>query len=41
MDSFIHGRRVVDRGALTTVELPRLLRESRRLAADLVRGAER
>jgi cytosine/adenosine deaminase-related metal-dependent hydrolase len=39
--SFIHGRRVVDRGALTTVELPRLLRESRRLAADLVRGAER
>jgi cytosine/adenosine deaminase-related metal-dependent hydrolase len=39
--SFIHGRRVVDHGALTTVELPRLLRESRRLAGDLVRGPDR
>jgi len=36
--SFINGRRVVDRGALTTVELPRLLQQTRRLAADMVRG---
>lgn len=39
--SFINGRRVVDRGALTTVELPRLLQRTRRLAADMVRGASR
>jgi cytosine/adenosine deaminase-related metal-dependent hydrolase len=34
--SFIHGRRVVDRGELTTLELPRLQREVNRLAAELV-----
>jgi len=38
--SFINGRRVVDRGALTTVELPRLLQQTRRLAADMVRGPD-
>jgi cytosine/adenosine deaminase-related metal-dependent hydrolase len=39
--SFIHGRRVVDRGALTTVELPRVLHQTRRLAAEMMRGPER
>ena len=39
--SFINGRRVVDQGALTTVELPRLLQQTRRLAADMVRGQGR
>jgi 8-oxoguanine deaminase len=37
--SFINGRRVVDRGVLTTVELPRVLRQTQRLAAELMRGA--
>jgi 8-oxoguanine deaminase len=37
--SFINGRRVVDRGTLTTVELPRLLHQTQRLAADMMRGA--
>jgi cytosine/adenosine deaminase-related metal-dependent hydrolase len=39
--SFINGRRVVDRGSLTTVELPRLLRQTQRLAAEMVRGRDR
>lgn len=39
--SFINGRRVVDRGVLTTVELPRVLRQAQRLAAELVRGTDR
>src|ERR1700730_12248167 len=34
--SFINGRKVVDRGCLTTVELPRLLLQTRRLAAKMV-----
>jgi cytosine/adenosine deaminase-related metal-dependent hydrolase len=36
--SFINGRRVVDRGCLTTVELPRLLQQTRRLATDMILG---
>jgi 8-oxoguanine deaminase len=36
--SFIHGRKVVDRGQLTTVELPRLVENVNRLASALVRG---
>jgi 8-oxoguanine deaminase len=39
--SFINGRRVIDRGCLTTVELPRLLLQTRHLAANMVRGPER
>jgi cytosine/adenosine deaminase-related metal-dependent hydrolase len=39
--SFISGRKVVDRGHLTTVELPRLLQQTNRLAGQLVRGPER
>jgi cytosine/adenosine deaminase-related metal-dependent hydrolase len=39
--SFINGRRVVDRGSLTTVELPRLLQQTRRLADDMIRGTDR
>lgn len=35
--SFVHGRRVVDAGRLTTVELPRLVREVNRLSAALLR----
>ena len=34
--SFIHGRRVVDQGRLTTVELPILIEKTNRLAAKLV-----
>ena len=34
--SFINGRRVVDQGRLTTVELPILIEETNRLAAKLV-----
>jgi len=36
--SFINGRKVVDRGILTTIELPRVLRQTQRLAADMTRG---
>jgi cytosine/adenosine deaminase-related metal-dependent hydrolase len=36
--SFINGRRVVDRGELTTVELPRLVSNVNRLAALMVRA---
>jgi 8-oxoguanine deaminase len=36
--SFIHGRRVVDQGRLTTLELPPLVERINRLAAELVRG---
>ncbi len=36
--SFINGRRVVDHGRLTTVELPRLVEETNRLAGKLVAG---
>ena len=36
--SFINGRKVVDRGCLTTVELPALLQQTQRLAAEMVRG---
>ena len=36
--SFIHGRRVVDQGRLTTVDLPRLVETTQRLAAQLVAG---
>ena len=36
--SFINGRKVVDRGCLTTVELPSLLQQTQRLAAEMVRG---
>jgi cytosine/adenosine deaminase-related metal-dependent hydrolase len=34
--SFINGRRVVDQGRLTTVELPTLVETTNRLAARLV-----
>src|SRR6185503_15958571 len=34
--SFIHGRRVVDRGRLTTLELPKLVEQVNRLSAELV-----
>ncbi len=36
--SFIHGRRVVDGGQITTVELPKLVEQVNRLSAVLVRG---
>lgn len=36
--SFIHGRCVVDRGQLTSVELPLLVERVNRLSADLMRG---
>ncbi len=36
--SFIDGRRVVDHGRLTTVELPMLVENVNRLAARLVAG---
>ena len=36
--SFINGRRVVDRGQLTTVDLPRLIEYTNRLAVEMVRG---
>ena len=36
--SFIHGRCVVDRGEITTLELPKLQSEVRRHAIELVRG---
>jgi 8-oxoguanine deaminase len=39
--SFINGRKVVDRGCLTTVELPSLLQQTQRLAAEMLRGPER
>jgi cytosine/adenosine deaminase-related metal-dependent hydrolase len=39
--SFIHGRRVVDRGVLTTVQLPQVLHQARRLAAEMMRGPDR
>jgi cytosine/adenosine deaminase-related metal-dependent hydrolase len=39
--SFINGRKVVDRGVLTTLELPRVLRQTQRLAADMMRGSDR
>lgn len=34
--SFIHGRRVVDQGRLTTVELPALVEKTNRLSARLI-----
>jgi len=37
--SFIHGRCVVDQGRLTTVDLPRLVERTNRLAAALVNSA--
>jgi 8-oxoguanine deaminase len=37
--SFIHGRRVVDQGRLTTVDLPVLVERTNRLSARLVSGA--
>jgi cytosine/adenosine deaminase-related metal-dependent hydrolase len=36
--SFIHGRKVVDQGHLTTLDLPPLVERVNRLAAELVRG---
>jgi 8-oxoguanine deaminase len=36
--SFIHGRRVVDRGRLTTLELPKLVERVNQLSAALVNG---
>jgi cytosine/adenosine deaminase-related metal-dependent hydrolase len=36
--SFIHGQRVIDRGRLTTLELPKLVAEVNRLSALVVRG---
>jgi cytosine/adenosine deaminase-related metal-dependent hydrolase len=39
--SFINGRKVVDRGCLTTIELPSLLQQTKRLAAEMVRGSDR
>jgi cytosine/adenosine deaminase-related metal-dependent hydrolase len=36
--SFIHGRRVVDRGRLTTLELPKLVEQVNRLSAELMNG---
>jgi 8-oxoguanine deaminase len=36
--SFIHGRRVVDAGRLTTLELPPLIERINRLSAQMVRG---
>jgi cytosine/adenosine deaminase-related metal-dependent hydrolase len=39
--SFINGRKVVAGGELTTVELPRLLEKTRRVAAEMVRGPNR
>ncbi len=36
--SFIHGRRVVDQGRLTTVDLPLLVEKTNRLSARLVTG---
>jgi cytosine/adenosine deaminase-related metal-dependent hydrolase len=36
--SFIHGRKVVDRGHLTTVELPTLIEKVNRLSAAMMNG---
>jgi 8-oxoguanine deaminase len=36
--SFINGRRVVDQGQLTTVELPRLIQQINQLSAAMVHG---
>jgi len=36
--SFINGRRVVDQGRLTTVELPKLIEQTNRLSRQLVAG---
>ena len=36
--SFIDGRKVVDRGRLTTVDLHRLVRQVNRLSSEMVRG---
>jgi 8-oxoguanine deaminase len=36
--SFIHGRRVVDQGRLTTVDLPMLVEKTNRLSAKLLAG---
>lgn len=36
--SFVHGRKVVDGGQLTTVELPRLIEQVNRLAGAMVHG---
>ena len=36
--SYINGRRVVDQGRLTTVDLPVLVEQTNRLAAQLVSG---
>ena len=36
--SFIHGRRVVDQGRLTTVDLPLLVENTNRLSAKLLAG---
>ena len=36
--SFIHGRRVVDAGRLTTLELPPLIERINKLSAEMVLG---
>jgi hypothetical protein len=36
--SFINGRRVVDGGRLTTVELPRLVEKTNELSTRLIAG---
>jgi cytosine/adenosine deaminase-related metal-dependent hydrolase len=36
--SFINGRRVIDRGRLTSAELPRLIETVNRLSAEMVRA---
>ncbi len=36
--SFVHGRKIVDRGRLTTAELPRLVEQTNRLSARMMRG---
>ncbi len=36
--SFVHGRKIVDRGRLTTAELPRLVEQTNRLSTRMMRG---
>ncbi len=36
--SFVHGRKIVDRGRLTTAELPELAERTNRLSARMMRG---
>jgi cytosine/adenosine deaminase-related metal-dependent hydrolase len=36
--SFIHGRRVVDQGRLTTVDLPVLIEQTNRISNRLIAG---